>query len=74
MVSDVLPPGVVSLLRARVEELADDPAHDTLVVASPYTKHVLVSGVRPLKVKTLDEVVASVSRERGGRGGEWEHR
>ncbi|OGV67734.1 MAG: hypothetical protein A3K19_10875 [Lentisphaerae bacterium RIFOXYB12_FULL_65_16] len=58
VVSDVLHPGVVSLLRARVEELADDPAHDTLVVASPYTKHVLVSGVRPLKVKTLDEVVA----------------
>lgn len=58
VVYDVLQPEVTALLRARIEALCDDPAHDLLVVASPYTKHVLTAGTRPLNVKTLDEVVA----------------
>lgn len=58
VVYDVQHPEVAALLRERITTLCADPAHDLLVVASPYTKHILTAGDRPLKVKTLDEVVA----------------
>lgn len=58
VVYDQLYPEIAASLRARVEALCGDPTHNRLVVASPYTKHILVSGGRRLNVRTLEEVVA----------------
>lgn len=57
VVYDKLYPGLTAKLCARIVELADAPANDVLVTASPYTKAVLKQYAPQLNVMLLDEVV-----------------
>lgn len=52
-----LNPGLVKLLAEKVASRCDDVKKDTLVTASPYTKHVLTK-YAALKVKTIEEMVS----------------
>jgi Fe-S oxidoreductase len=58
VVLDKLNPDLVKALAEYVAARADDPKKDRIVVASPYTKKVLVKFGK-LKVVTLDELAAS---------------
>lgn len=49
--------GIVEKLAKYIEERADDPAKDVIVVASPYTK-IFLSKYTKLNVKTLEELAA----------------
>lgn len=56
VIYDKLNPELTAKLCGRIAELADNPAIDILVTASPYTKFVLNKYVPQLKALLLDEV------------------
>jgi len=58
VIYDKLNPELTAKLCERIAELADNPAIDILVTASPYTRSVLNKYVPQLKVLLLDEVAA----------------
>ncbi|MDD5729200.1 MAG: hypothetical protein PHV59_11620 [Victivallales bacterium] len=57
VIYDRLNPELAEKLCRRIAELADNPAKDLLITASPYTKYVLNKYVPQLKVISLEEVV-----------------
>lgn len=59
VVMDELNPRLVGKLVEHVFKLVDDPAQDTLLVLSPYTKYVLGKfAPRKLRVTTVEELIA----------------
>jgi len=56
VIYDRLNPDLTAKLCSRIAELADNPATDVLVTASPYTKFVLNKYAPQLKVLLLDEI------------------
>lgn len=64
VVMDELNPRLVTKLATRVFEQIDNPAQDTLLVLSPYTKYVLTQfAPKKLQITTVEELIADRIQE-----------